>query len=364
MSQLLEQEDRVGHGRGALGMHRIPVEVAGGECDPERWGIDVRRLLVRTVGTGGCEPGPGQSAGDGVEQPGAVANRTAHAKRGGHEVGGGRRVHGDPAAGRLDSEETARRRRDADRPAAVARMGHRHDPGGDGGGRAAARSAGRVLQVPRIARRSVENRLGGGQQAELRRVGAAQRDQPGPAEAQHDLGGDLAPIVAEEHRSKGERLPFLGRQVLDEEWNAAERAVGTDRLGLAAGGIEARADDRVEGRVDGLEPAHRRFDQLGRRDLAGRDEVGERRRVAVGVFRHRVGHEFPLDRANLPPPAGLLDRRYACLVNRRTVDLRPLAGLVLAAVLLIVLIVAFEPPPVHVWPAHNPDPGVIGPQVP
>ena len=94
------------------------------------------------------------------------------------QVGSERR----PAARRLQPDEAALARRDADRAAAVVGVRARHHARGDRRRRAAARAAGRVRRVPRIARRPVGVRLGRRQHAELGHVGAPEEDEPRGAE--------------------------------------------------------------------------------------------------------------------------------------------------------------------------------------
>ena len=120
-------------------------------------------------------------AGD-VEQHGAVAHRAGdgvhHRKPAPALVL--RRV-GDAALGRLQAEQAAARGRGADRAAAVAGVGRRHDPGRHRRRRAAGGAAGRAAEVPGIAARAEQDRLGDRLQAEFRRVGLAEDHQAGAA---------------------------------------------------------------------------------------------------------------------------------------------------------------------------------------
>ena len=84
---------------------------------------------------------------------------------------------------RLDAEDAAERRRDANRAAAVAAQRDRAEARRDGRRRAAARSARRARQIPGIVRGSEDAVLGHRDEAELRRVRlaevyAARIDQP------------------------------------------------------------------------------------------------------------------------------------------------------------------------------------------
>ena len=90
-----------------------------------------------------------------------------------------------PRAG-LRPDEPAARRRDPDRAAAVVAVRHRDHPGGDGRGRAAARTARRPVGVPRVAGRAEPARLGRRQDAHLRHRGLADDHEPGVAEPAHE----------------------------------------------------------------------------------------------------------------------------------------------------------------------------------
>ena len=89
------------------------------------------------------------------------------------------RPGGIAGARRLEPDESAIGRGDANRTAAIGAVGHGHHAGGDGGGGPAAGAARAVLQIPGVARRTVDDRLGRRVQPELRRVGAAEDDQAG-----------------------------------------------------------------------------------------------------------------------------------------------------------------------------------------
>src|SRR5207248_1162953 len=120
----------------------------------------------------------------------------------------------------------AGRRGNADRAAAVTAVGHRHDASGDYRRRAAARSRRAALAVPGIARRTKQSILGGRRDAELRRVGLAEDDEPGTlvtadqlaVVARHQRLTDRRPIAQAHARVRGE-------QVLQQEGYAAKRPV-------------------------------------------------------------------------------------------------------------------------------------------
>ena len=93
----------------------------------------------------------GLAAGHRVEQRRAVAHGDRHAMlraRAGQGLADRRQA--DPAARRLQAEQAAQRRRDADRAAAVGGVRHRQAARRDDRRRAAGRSAGREVLAPRI----------------------------------------------------------------------------------------------------------------------------------------------------------------------------------------------------------------------
>ena len=119
------------------------------------------------------------AAGDDVEHRGGIAHRARD------DALHGRPVHGlasrgprgsQPAAGFQTDQPTAGGR-NADRPAAVARTGTRHDPRRDRGCRPARRATRRALKIPRITRRPPRDGLGDPLRPELRGVGLAEDDQ-------------------------------------------------------------------------------------------------------------------------------------------------------------------------------------------
>src|SRR5207249_3585908 len=92
-------------------------------------------------------------AGHGKEKIGAVLDR---AREGSRVVERPRQRHharaARPAVRRLDPGEAAEGRGSADGAPGVRAGGARHQPGGEGGARAAARAAGNMVEIPRIAR--------------------------------------------------------------------------------------------------------------------------------------------------------------------------------------------------------------------
>ncbi|MCY1307418.1 hypothetical protein D9M68_836570 [compost metagenome] len=87
------------------------------------------------------------------------------------------------------------------------------------------------------------------------------------------------------------RHPFLGAagEVLQQEWHAAERAIGQRAAGTCAGLLELAGDHGVDARIDLLDAGDGRVDQFQRRDIAAGDKPGLGGRVQV----NEVGHGGP-----------------------------------------------------------------------
>ena len=103
------------------------------------------------------------------------------------------RPEGGPPLADLEPDQPAAGGRDADGAAAVAGVRGRHQPRRDRGGRPAARTARRALQVPRVVGRAEGHGLGRREDAELGRVRPAQDHEPGGAVATDQGGVDGRP---------------------------------------------------------------------------------------------------------------------------------------------------------------------------
>jgi hypothetical protein len=135
---------------------------------------------------------------------------------------------------RLEADEPAARGGNADRAAAVVRMGERHDAGGDRRGGAAARAARRVVEVPGVVAGPVQHALGRRQQTELGHVGLANRHQARRLEARdqsvvlHDRK-----VFQKARAGVGRHAGVVAEDVLEEERNAAETTLARPATRLA-----------------------------------------------------------------------------------------------------------------------------------
>ena len=211
-----------------------------------------------------------------VEQRGRVADRAADAVLDREPALVADRAERDATLARLEPDQPATRRRDANGSAAVTGVGERHHSRRHRRGRAAARSAGRARRVPRVVRRTPRDGLGGRHTAQLRAIRAAGDHQPRRAIAADECRVRVGDVMRLFQRdvSVADPLPgVVGEEVLDEERHTAERPVGEIRACRDLAGVVEPADhDRVECRVDSFDALDRRFQKFGGRHVARRDE--------------------------------------------------------------------------------------------
>ena len=184
-----------------------------------------------------------------------------------------------PAAGRGNADRARAVR--ADRRSRQAR-GHRHT-------RASGGAAGRAVDVPGIAGGAVGRRLGPRRDRQLGHVRLAEDHRARRPQAADDLGVGRCGAVREQ--PKAVASPATSTVVLDRDRHAQQRprvacagaAVGLPRLGPRALGEHHPVG--VEQRVQALDPLEVELDQLARGDLAAADELG----LARGAGKGEVG---------------------------------------------------------------------------
>ncbi len=141
-------------------------------------------------------------------------------------------------------------------------------------------------------------RLGGGEDAQLGRVGLAQEDEARLAEALDELGVvvlDPADLAQEAHALVHRVARRVGGQVLEQEGHSAEGAVGQVAGRGGARLVEQRRYHRVDLGVEALDAGDRLVDQLGRARLPASDQL----RLIRGV-RDRTGHAAKLTQIESP----------------------------------------------------------------
>ena len=223
---------------------------------------------------------PGLVAGQHVQQRSRIAHRPRHdpVGRGPAPTFAGLRPTGDASAGRLQPEQAVARGRDADRSAPVGCVRDRNHPGGDGGCRPSRRPTRGAIVVPRVAGRTVGERLGRGRRGELGRVGPAEDHEPGPSQAGDDVVLDRWSVVRVAKEGRPEVAGLAGHlrvEVLEQDRNATEGSVRKGAIGLVAGCGEPFVDDCVDRRVGRLDAGDGSLDQLPRRRLAVADPSGQ-----------------------------------------------------------------------------------------
>ena len=202
-------------------------------------------------------------------------------------AGVGRERHARPR--RLETEQPALRRRDADRSAAVGGVRHRQHAGDDRRGRPAGRATGRMLEVPRVAAGPVQARLRVRVQPELRRRAAAHDHQPGLLAARHVGAVVVGDIVGKQAAAEPCRLALLEeRQVLDQVRHAPQRRIlrpiRRRRVRRFTRPLVLLVHDGVDGGVDLLGARDRRLQHLPCRHLAPGDQPGKRGGIVLAVL--------------------------------------------------------------------------------
>jgi len=274
---------------GDLGLLRRRVADIG--ADPQAPGVATDLLGEWPLRRGGRAGVAGDVAGHGVEHTGHVAHRPGDDELGGCAVPSltelGRVRH--PPPGRLEPDDPARAGGVADRAPAIAGVGDRDHARRDGGGGATTRAPDNAVEAPRVARRPERVGLGGGREAELRRVGLADEHEPRLPQpgAQLAVAGRHPVAVAQDLGALVLRRPGDGRaEVLHHGRHAPERPL-TELAArdLRPGELEQRDHDGVDLRVDALDGGDGPLQQLRGRALPLGDEGGLAGGVEVGEAR-------------------------------------------------------------------------------
>ena len=247
------------------------------DAQPARFRADLLRCTGRdgagaaTVSptTGPCNASrtPAVSRTDRVTHSSATSRVVEHAV-----VGHQRRA----TARRLQPDEPATTRGNADRAAAVVGVADGDHAARDRGRGTAARTARRLRRVPRITRRPVRKRLGSGNESEFGRVRAADDDEARVEVLLRERVGLIVfPVrVAQELHALVDRIALDAReQILEHERHAAERSVRQFAPGLLARLVEQRMDHRVQLAVQFLDAVDGFVDQFERRRLTASGRV-------------------------------------------------------------------------------------------
>ena len=255
-AQRLEVPGSVGDQLAHLGIGLDVAEIEAQADPPAAHAIVETDRMVPRVGWQGAPVTRIRAGGD-IERQRGVEHRTRQHALADHvserRIG---RVLGDAAVARLQPDEAGMGCGDADRAASVIAVVERIDPGGCERRGAARRTAGRVLQVPRVAGGALQRRIGQGLPTELGGRRLAEEDESGSLEAVDDGGilggGSLVGGV----RAVAGRPSFYRRRVLDRGRHAVEcrqrLALEPPRLRgfrCRPGAIGVHKDERIEGRL-------------------------------------------------------------------------------------------------------------------
>jgi hypothetical protein len=131
-----------------------------------------------------------------------------------------------------------------------------------------------MIEIPRVARRRETPGLGGYRGAKLRHVGPAQREEAGRPELFRQVGRYRDWHVAQRPQPERRRLARdRTAQVLEQDGDATERAIGQVALSLQPRRVEPGPDHGVQLRIDRLNSGDSRRGQFLRAYLAAPDKV-------------------------------------------------------------------------------------------
>jgi hypothetical protein len=189
---------------------------------------------------------------------------------------------GNAALGRLEREQAAEMRRRAHRAGEVAADVECGQPGSDRGSSAAARTAGRVREVPGVVGAAEDRVVGAIVRRERRHVGLAEQDRASGAQFRHRRRVGLRHVVLERRMPAGGAHTRGLERVLDRHRHAVQRApdLATRQRLIGFSGARSRAlrvdgADRVQRRIVLLDTREIELDQLQRRETARADPPGE-----------------------------------------------------------------------------------------
>ena len=198
---------------------------------------------------------------------------------------------------RFQAEHAGGRSRDPDRTAAVAGMRDRKNAGGNRRRRAAGRSAGRMREIPGIARRPVKAGFRRRHQAEFGAGALAEDRDTGIEETLCQRPGVIGNEILQDRRARCRAGPRQKIEVLQEKRHTGERTVRKTAIDLAFGIVVMLDDDRVDLRVDLCRAGDRLVEQFTGRDLLVPHQFGQTDRVVIAVFLEGHMHHL-IDRAD------------------------------------------------------------------
>ena len=292
MAQPLQQQPRLRDRPDAVGVDRDVAERGRpGHRDAQAARLARRggreRLRRRWRPAGVAVLGPGED----VEQRGGLADGPGEDAVLHEELLAelGRVRHA--AALRLEADQAAARRRDAQRAAAVVAVRERHHARGDRGCAPAGRAPGGSCRIPGVPRP-----LGDGQDPPLGHRRRADHDRARGTQPTDDVVVVRRAHVAHERGAARQAQPGDRPVRLHRDRDPRQRP-GIARRDLGGRGARARVvdlDERTEVRVERLDPRERELDELEGRHVSCADETGELGRrsgqqIVAGHAAHPTG---------------------------------------------------------------------------
>jgi hypothetical protein len=164
--------------------------------------------------------------------------------------------------------------------------------------------------IPRVTRRGKASRLGGHRGAELRHIGAAERDEAGRPELLREVGRYRPCQLTQ--RPEAKRRGLTGdhaAQILIQDRHTPERPIGQIAVSLQPRRIEPCPDHGIQLRVDRLNPGDGRLCQLLGTHLTTADKISLCGRIQPRRFSHatnatRVGATWRDAAAGVRVPSG------------------------------------------------------------
>ena len=224
-------------------------------------------------------PGTWVVTGEHVQRGGGVGDRPGEHARGGC---GGHLLDpvGDTVATRLQADQSVAGRRDADRAAAVGRMGDRGHARCDRCTRTAGGATRRECGIPRVPCRAEPLGLGHRDRPELGGRGLAHQHEPSGTQTSHGQGVHLGRRVGYRVGPHGGRPTPDVLQVLDRDGHPDERRKILDRgvrdqfaggAGVGPGTVVVTQCEGIERRIERVHLGQVVVEHLERADLLGPD---------------------------------------------------------------------------------------------
>ena len=182
--------------------------------------------------------------------------------------------HAHKSERRLQPDDPAKRRGNADRSARIGAHGCEAHSRGDGRRRSSARAPGNSLARPGIARAAEVRVLAGDAVGELVHVGLAEKNRSGPRQPSGHVAVSVGNEIRENLRAGRGANAARPEIVLQRNGNAVQRAARAAPPNFPLGGLRLaprtsgeHREKRIEAGIAALDARERRFDQIERRNF-------------------------------------------------------------------------------------------------